>query len=274
MSAALAKRQLSNWGLPGIGCSLGLSSKTPGGAGGGGGFSPLSIDGCELWLDAEDADTITGSASLVDQWDDKSAAGNNVIGTGGARPSQTTINSLNAIRFDNGEQLTLASGSVTGLDGADMTIFVIGNKQFDEADSWPGVINRSNTGWSTGWRMASTSAGGADVAFSGNAYTTDVVVISTTATGADAFHLWAGSHTNTGPSKIGYLNNEQTATDASGDITGASANSLTVGTADATVTYNMFGSIGEIIIYNTVLSTEDRLAVSEYLAEKWGITLP
>ena len=132
-------------GLPGVG-RFGLSVKA--GGGGGGGFSPLTLAGCELWLDATDADTITGTSSIVTGWDDKSAAGNSVTAAGAARPSQSTINSLNAITFDAAaEAMSLASASVTGLDGADMTIFVVVNKQFDEADSWPGAFARGSGAW-------------------------------------------------------------------------------------------------------------------------------
>jgi len=261
-------------GIPGVG-RFGISvARASAGGGGGGGFAPTDIAGCEAWFDATDGDTITGTASLVDAWADKSDAANDVAASGAQRPSQVTINSLNAIRFDAAEQLKLTSASVTGLDGADMSIFVVANKQFDEADSWPGAVNRSNTGWSTGWRMASGSAGGADMAFSAASYTGDKVQLTTTATGADAFHIWHASHTNTGPAMKGYLNNAEVATDTSGDPTGASANEFSIGTADSATTYAFFGSIGEIIIYNSVLSTENRLAVAEYLAAKWGITLP
>lgn len=256
-------------GIPGVG-RFGISVK-PAASGGGGGFSPLSIAGCELWLDATDADTITGSASAVTGWDDKSTAGNDCTASG-TEPSQVTINSLNAIRFDAGEHIG-RTASITGLDGPDITIFAVVNKQYNETDSWPGIVNRSNTGWSTGWRMASGAADGSSMEFSAAGYTTDVVTISTTTTGADAFHLYTATHEDGGGTKVAYLNNASVDTDTSGLIAGASANALWVGSADSTTTYVMVGSIGELIIYNSVLSSADRLSVSEYLEAKWGFTL-
>lgn len=244
-------------------------------AGGGGSpWTPLSISGCELWLDATDADSISGTASLVTGWDDKSAAGNDVTATGTERPSQVTVNSLNAIRFETSELLKLASGGVTGLDGPDMTIFVVANKQFDEVDSWPGVISRGSGAWSAGWRMAASDAAGSNVYFSVQGYTTDNVLISSTATGADAFALWAADYVTSTTVKNGYLNNAFVAADTSGLIAGASSEQLTIGQPGEGNIYAMFGSIGEVIIYDSVLSSDDRLLVSVYLATKWGITLP
>jgi len=245
-------------------------------AGGGGpaAFDKDTVAGLELWLDAEDASTITGTASLVDAWTDKSDAGNDVGGTLAERPSQVTINSLNAIRFDSGELMELASASVTGLDGPNMTIFVVGNKQFDEADSWPGVIARGSGAWDNGWRMGPIDAGGSGVAWSVRSYIADVATISSTATGADAFHLWAADHEDTGEVKNTYLNNAFVATDTSGLLSTAAGQDLTVGQPGANTTYAMWGSIGEVLIYDSVLSAEDRLTVSQYLATKWGITLP
>jgi len=249
-----------------------LRAGAGGAGGGGGGFDKDTIAGLELWLDAEDADTITGTTDLVSQWDDKSDSGNHVLAAGAQRPSQVTVNSLNAIRFNAAEQLQKASP--VACDGPDITIFAVINKQYDEADSWPGVINRSNTGWSTGWRLSSGAADGSEMSFSAAGYITDVVQITSTPTGADAFHLLSADHEDAGGVKNGYLNNVFVGSDTSGLIAGASANAMSVGTADTATAYVLMGSVGEILIYNSVLSAEDRLTVATYLAAKWGITLP
>jgi len=246
-----------------------------GGGGGGAAFDPESIAGLELWLDATDAATITGTASLVTGWDDKSTAGNDVTAAGAARPSQSTINGLNAITFDGAaEAMSLASASVTGLDGPDITIFAAVNKQFDEADSWPGAFARGSGAWGAGWRLASSDAGGSNMYFSAAQYTSDAALISAAPSGADAFALWAADHEDAGGVKHGYLNNVLAGTDTSGLISGASSHDLTIGQPGTNTTYSLFGSIGEILVYNSVLSEEDRLTVSEYLADKWGFVLP
>jgi hypothetical protein len=40
-------------------------------------FKPTDIGGCQLWLDAADATTLTLTGSIVTQWRDKSGSGNN-----------------------------------------------------------------------------------------------------------------------------------------------------------------------------------------------------
>ena len=57
------------------------------------GFSPQSIPGLALWLDAADASTVTGTASVT-AWRDKSGLGNNA--TGGISPSYSS----NAVQFN------------------------------------------------------------------------------------------------------------------------------------------------------------------------------
>jgi len=224
----------------------------------------------ELWLDAQDEDTLTGSPAVT-AWEDKSGEGNDVTDSIASGPQQTTINGHNALFFDATDRLirTVATG-VTGLDGPDMTLFVVASKTFDGGSFWFGAIHRSNAGWTTGWRMFADPS---TMGFSAAGYTTDQADISVTTTGA-AFHIWAADHLGSSTVKNGYLNNEFVQTDTSGVITGSSANDLYVGNSNPTATYSLLGSIGEILCYNSVLSESDRLAVSEYLADKWSITLP
>ena len=243
------------------------------GAGGGAApFDPLSIDGLELWLDAQDDDTITESpADLVSAWDDKSPAGNDVVQV--QKPDLITVGGLQCIDFQTADRMqrTEATG-ITGLDGPDMTLFVVGHKPAFGGTFWAGAINRSNTGWTTGWRMF--AGDGTNMYFSAKDYNNDQALISSTPTPAAGFHIWAGDHLGSSGVKHGYLNNELAGTDTSGDVSTVAGNTLFIGNSNPAATYSLMGAIGEILCYNSVLSESDRLAVSEYLAEKWAITLP
>ena len=54
-----------------------------------GNFSPLSVDGLVLWLDADDSATLTLSGSDVSQWADKSGGAHHASqGTAGQRPTR------------------------------------------------------------------------------------------------------------------------------------------------------------------------------------------
>jgi len=96
---------------------------------GGASFTPASISGLALWLDAADTATITQAANLVSQWNDKS--GNNyhfTQGTGSNQPltNTTTLNSLNALLFDGaGDNLVRTNTDLSSALQNDCTIFVV-----------------------------------------------------------------------------------------------------------------------------------------------------
>lgn len=55
-----------------------------------------------LWLDASDADTLSTTAGVVDQWSDKSGNGRHATGTGTARPAvaPNSLDGKSVITFD------------------------------------------------------------------------------------------------------------------------------------------------------------------------------
>ena len=67
-------------------------------------FKPTDIGGCQLWLDAADATTITGR-SPVTSWRDKST--NNLTLTATGSPTVTTVNGLNSLSFNGSSYFSL-----------------------------------------------------------------------------------------------------------------------------------------------------------------------
>ena len=66
-------------------------------------FKPTDIGGCQLWLDAADATTLTLSGSIVTQWRDKSGSGNNATPVyTGPTLVQNVKNSLPGLSFSGG----------------------------------------------------------------------------------------------------------------------------------------------------------------------------
>ena len=62
-----------------------------------------SLISTELWLDAQDASTITDSLGFVSQWDDKSGNGRNLTQATASQQPRTgvdTLNGRNTIKFD------------------------------------------------------------------------------------------------------------------------------------------------------------------------------
>jgi len=74
-------------------------------------FTPADI-ATELWLDADDASTLTMSGSNVTQWDDKSGNARHFSqGTASLQPTTGTVNGKTSILFDEVDEQRLENGS-------------------------------------------------------------------------------------------------------------------------------------------------------------------
>lgn len=236
--------------------------------------SPSDITGLELWLDAQDAGTITVTGSGVSSWTDKSGNSNDVgQATDADRPTQSTVNGKNGITFAASDLLELASASVTGLDGPDITVYVVYSKEFTETDNWPGMVSRSNTAWTSGWRIAASSAAGTTIRASVGAYTTNFVDdLGSPASGGDAWKVCHMEFENTAPLLEMFLNNTTQGTDTTGSIVTTGLD-LVVGNGDNTGSYAFVGDIGEVIVYNKILTAEEKTTLHSYLQTQWGVTM-
>ena len=246
-------------------------------------LSPSSpVAGYTVWLDAADTATITSSGGAVSQWTDKS--GNAYAftqATTAYKPQDgaATQNGKNVLVFDGTDSLksTAAASTWTFIHSADSTIFVA--YAYSTYDY--GVVLCDNTGTSSavgfGWQgntpyniqwavtqgtsgyfVAANSAGNNAI----NANFTYVTQISqpTNATTADRsdWRIKQGSAIKNNSSSLNRS-------------TSAPAESLRVGDFDQGGGYGLGGKLGEVIIYNSVLSAGDILSNQQYLAAKWGV---
>jgi hypothetical protein len=86
-------------------------------------FSPASLPGLALWLDASDVSTLTlsGAHVHVNEWRDKSGNGYNFSANGSARPAWAA----NEITFDGvDDRLTLGSNGI-GRNVGGMTVYAV-----------------------------------------------------------------------------------------------------------------------------------------------------
>ena len=258
-------------------------------AGGGSSGDPLAISGCTLWLDADDASSITLSGSDVEEWRNKSTDYAGVFDyrqtSAAVRPDYVTaaLNSKSIVRFNGIWDYMSSSGDVSkrspaGTDQT-MTAFFVARE------------HASSTGQEAilQWGLKS------DNGFSG-------VGDSTWFHNGDG--LWSGKYmffSNEDMSKIIY-------TDASGKMeTTAQIFAITqttsnitfhvTGTLNATTStphdkvypannaniYSLLGrdyasdwfhgDIAEVIVYNRDLSTSERGTIESYLSTKWGVAI-
>lgn len=78
--------------------------------------SPLQFDNLGVFIDPSVGASVTKTVNSIDQINDLSGAGNHMTATGGNRPSHGTrnINGVDCIDVVGGQELTYASGTLTG----------------------------------------------------------------------------------------------------------------------------------------------------------------
>ena len=229
-------------------------------------ISPLSVPGCQLWLDAADSSTITLSGINVTQWRDKSGNARNTTSTiGNSTYNSNGINLRPSISFnDTGFRGPL---SYTGTQLHAFMVGTIGN-----LGSFSRLVSVGNV------NQADFDNPQSSILFCrGGAGTTDVRIVRNN-TGVSAsfgsyntpFLATSAQYANTQEISVnGALVSQSTSTGTS-----ASFNTTTygIGVRPDPFVDPYLGLLGEIIIYNTYLSTSERQKIEGYLAWKWGLT--
>jgi hypothetical protein len=212
------------------------------------GFTPVSIEGCQIWLDANQITGLSDS-DAVTTWEDKSGNGNDFTqGVTLEQPSyQTNIqNGLPAVFFDT----ATADGMIgTSSVAAPCTVFVV--YSYESASS----ANRRAVQGANNWLIGPYSN----------------------------THQYYNGGFIAGPSVTQgvfvYARAEQTSTNGYFWVDGSSQGSNSGTTApgvfhlgaEGAFSEPLDGYIGEVIVYNTQLSAANSASVESYLSGKWNI---
>jgi hypothetical protein len=234
------------------------------------GFSPLLLSPF-LWLDASDPSTITTSGSSVSQWNDKSGNARNVTqATAASQPTLLTSaqNGLNTIQFDGsndwlaraatgfpttGSRHMFAAVKYTGSASGYQHIAIWGNSTDTLNSSWGLVTSRISTSYYGRvhiWANPSNSP------------------LTTQTLATNTWHEINASYN--GASTTIYANGTQGET-KSVTLTTLVNQNFVVGARTFSPAEYWTGEIGEIILYDYVLSTQQRQDIESYLKLKWGI---
>lgn len=239
-------------------------------------WAPSDISGLTVWLDASDSATITSSSGAVSQWTDKSSnAYAFTQSTAGAKPTTgtRTQNSKNMLDFDSGDLLAASSGPQLN----SMTLFVVevhdtfgggtGGRIWSIAntslDRSVGLVN--NAPYTQAYTMTILGSGGGSY----DRYTANSSATTGTARYVTFRHTYAID-----PTRNIYINGS--ANDGASPFTATTNPSNTSGYTmrvgnNSGLSVGFDGGIGEMIIYNSALSSTDRATVESYLATKWGL---
>jgi hypothetical protein len=233
-------------------------------------FNPLSISGLILWLDAADNTTITGTSAAVTAWRDKSGNANNATATG-------TITLANNI---NGVQSMVMSRAAAFFRGA-ISITTPGVTCFAVATTTLALPNNS----SSDQRLVSVTAG-TNLDYT-NPQSAILLFNQQLTNSIQTFRNGGGVVANTMVQNVPFLVATQLDSTNSlgsmwfnGSFTGSGG---TINSNFAVTAYGIAndaanqtgeywqGYIGEVIMFNTILTTVQRQNVEGYLGWKWGL---
>jgi hypothetical protein len=233
-------------------------------------FSPLSINGLQAWYRADNLPLNDGDA--VSTWMDQSGYSNHATQSGGNRPTYKT-------GIQNGKPMVLfapassqymrANGVAAAFTGADMPMSLFIALKPDALGAQRTAASFASTVTTTpffrliqsaanAWTMGRRDDASAAKAASGGTVDTNAHLIGVVFTGTTVTVYDNGA-------VIG-------AAGADLDVGTLTVDSFAIGTlARAAPTEFFSGYQGEIIVYNSALSTTDRQRVETYLNARWAL---
>ena len=243
-------------------------------------FTPTSIAGCQMWLDAADATTFTiSSGSNVSSWSDKSGSSSSLSNTTGNPPYFTTYNGYPTVSFRGSLSSTsnVLSNQTFSIAPANISIFII-TQALQNGGSYihPGILTIfPNPLSGVDYRDGLTIDGGNASSIIFEVYGGSGTITGASYSGSGLTPRGVYSIVNTSNVLYGYANGTQWGT-----------NTFTFNTTNVGIALGMRhlgslsvqngasafdGNISEVIIYNTGLTTTQRQQVEGYLAWKWGL---
>ena len=227
-------------------------------------WSPLVPGGCQLWLDATDSSTLTLSGSNVTQWRDKSGNAANATASGnGLFYTQSAINSNYAVLLPgNSPYVYFTGASISG------TIY---NAVFIVATTISGITQYARL-FSFGGSSDYNSIGNMVIDWnSPGGIIIERNQIITPSTNPLVYSTpFITSTVISGTSALGYINGSNTLTGTT-TSTNFTYSQYELGSYTGFSAYSWFGYVGEVIVYNSLISDPQRQQVEGYLAWKWGL---
>ena len=227
-------------------------------------YSPSSIAGCQLWLDAADSASMTIAAGKVSQWNDKSGSNNHATSPSSIRDATLTANALNSrsvMTFSGSQNFT---GPIS--IGTTFTQFIlyfnssgrIGQGLMDSNDA--GILGK------LAFQEGGSECFQSGFGFSyqrffktGATYRILMTKCSNPSSSATVSHWFNGTDQNISTGIWSFYGANTT------PIT-----SITIAARGDSIYF--IGTIAEIIIYNSAISLDNQRQVEAYLAQKWGLT--
>lgn len=216
-------------------------------------FAPTHITGCQLWLPANRISGLV-DGDPVASWTDFSGNSNHAVqATGSKKPTYKTsiVNGLAVVRYDGSDDVLVSPADFP----ASFTIFAVVARTFDAA------TNR--------YLIAPNATDNPQLAFLNNTNTFTWFGVGTTAAYTpSAFHVLTiyRNGSTTGSIQV----NGGTAVTG---VPGTGTSTDTVIGAAYTQGNVLHGDLAEVIMYNVVLTSDQRQQIEQMLAAKYAITM-
>jgi hypothetical protein len=251
-------------------------------------WTPASVPGLELWLDAADADTITHSGGAVSAWTSKDenertfTKGGTTVTTG-----SLTLNSLNVLDFNAAYFLSDDAASIWKWmhDGTEHWMFAVIKPLNTSSPSNETYAGYWGTGSGTGNDGAATFWGRGTVNFMqhvvyrGVAGTTAVNNQPIPLSAPNAWNLyscWARPSNATAASRSAMSSGGSASSRLNTQTNAVSTADPTYTLAVAAIGNNAFpfvGQIAEILMYSGALAGHSVQRIESYLAARWNQTV-
>jgi len=239
-------------------------------------FRPTDISGLQIWMDANDPSTVNANPfGTVESWSNKGdLSGNFDLSGGGAdiRYGENFVNGLNVVTFTANAYMA----GTFALNFQDRSIFIVSRRN-QVIDPSGGVFTWLTSDTADGMETG-ISQSGANFTYlvaTHPGFSVELGFVTTTDTkGYAELATFVNSSTDLSGNYVGLNSTEQTLT-----VSNLAAYET------ASIPYylgNYFGGTAlpneydlcELIIYDSVLTEEQRASVEEYLTTKWAIVEP
>ena len=244
-------------------------------------WTPASIDGLALWLDASDESTITLSSGAVSQWNDKSGNARHATqGTSDDRPvvQVAAINGRNALRFDGtNDFLAINDGRNLFRNAAAATVYAVA-KTTTPSSSLMRIFHASVGDNNSNNRVALVAVSGAMTFRVRRLDGDSESSLSGGVIASDTAQIFRGHVDYANRPGALFVNGDSVASNATLVSEGSTSNtdSHTIQIArspgfDGSQYWS--GDIAEILALPRLLTSAESETVDTYLATKWGVTL-
>ncbi|NDF13174.1 MAG: LamG domain-containing protein, partial [Proteobacteria bacterium] len=224
-------------------------------------FTPPNLSGLSLWLDGGDSNYISIVNNRVSQWSDKSPNRRHFFQSSKAsRPANTnTVNDLGVVTFDGDNDAMLSSFTL----GSEFTLFVVLNSRGNSSDGRVfTALNHATDTDPAGFIPCITEDGTSVGVRVGSEYLgmQDIIAFAPALYGVSC----SSESFTTRLNGLNPVTLENSLEDSFTDFAlGSSRGNYASGA--------FYGDVAEVVLYDRVLSDEERQQVEAYLLGRWGI---